>query len=96
LDRRGTSIDALTRLLTPRDDAEERRMLGALFVVLLLAFWPTLATFYGTWARSYQEQGFFIAGLTLWLVWRYRDHVRRWPREETRTLLPVAAALSLA
>jgi len=71
-------------------------MLGALFVVLLLAFWPTLATFYGTWARSYQEQGFFIAGLTLWLVWRYRDHVRRWPREETRTLLPVAAALSLA
>lgn len=63
--------------------------------MLLLAFWPTLSTFYDTWARSYQEQGFFIAGLTVWLVWRYRDRVRRRPGEGTPALVPVAAALSL-
>jgi exosortase len=82
-------------LLTPRDDAHERRILGVLVVLLVLAFWPTLSTFYATWARSYQEQGFFIAGLTAWLFWRYRDRVRRWPGEGTPALVPVAGALSL-
>jgi len=85
----------LERILTPRDDAHERRILGILFLVMLAAFWPTLATFYGTWARSYQEHGFFVAGLTGWLLWQYRDRLRRWPGEEMPALLPVAALLSL-
>ena len=85
----------LERILTPRDDAHERRILGILFLVMLAAFWPTLATFYGTWARSYQEHGFFVAGLTGWLLWQYRDRLRRWPGDEMPALLPLAGLLSL-
>lgn len=66
------------------------------FAVMLVAFWPTLSTFYGTWARSYQEHGFFVGGLTVWLVWRHRDRLRRWPGDGIPALKPVAAVLSLA
>ena len=39
---------------------------------MLLCFWPTLIGFSGTWSGSYQEHGFFIGGLTVWLLWRDR------------------------
>ncbi|MGD8602673.1 MAG: exosortase, partial [Gemmatimonadota bacterium] len=89
-------ISALTQLLTPRDDAQERRILGALLLVMLLAFWPTLATFYGTWNRSFQEHGFFIGGMTVWLFWRYRNRLRQWPGEGVPGMSVVAAGLSVA
>lgn len=85
-----------SELLTPRDDAHERRILVALFVVVLLAFWPTMATFWGSWDRSYQEHGFFVGGITVWLLWRYRDRVRRWPGASIPAMAPLAAMLSVA
>lgn len=90
------AISALTQLLTPRDDAQERRILGVLFLVMLVAFWPTLSTFWGTWSRSYQEHGFFVGGMTAWLVWRYRNRLRRWPGDGLPVFVPVAALLSIA
>lgn len=93
---RRLTIRALTQLLTPRDDAQERRLLGAVFLVVLVAFWPTLTTFWGTWSRSFQEHGFFIGGLTAWLLWHERDRVRRWPGEGSAAMVPIAALLSLA
>ncbi len=83
-------------MLTPRDDAHEKKLLAAVVLVLLVAFWPTLSTFYGTWARSYQEHGFFIGGLTIWLFWQYRDRLRQWPGDGLPALAPVAAMLSVA
>jgi len=85
-----------SELLSPRDDAHERRILMALFVVMLLAFWPTLVTFWGSWDRSYQEHSFFVGGITVWLLWRYRNRVRRWPGASIPALVPVAAMLSIA
>lgn len=85
-----------SELLTPRDDAQERRILSAVFVVMLLAFWPTLATFWGSWERSYQEHSFFVGGITVWLLWRYRDRVRSWPGASLPALAPLAALLSVA
>lgn len=54
---------------------EDRRRLGLILLAALAAFWPTLASFPPTWNASYQEHGFFVGILVLWLVWRDRRRI---------------------
>jgi len=70
-------------------------MLGWTFGAMLLCFWPTLTGLPGTWSASYQEHGFFIGGLTLWLLWRDRRRLTDMADEGLPDLLPVLAGLSL-
>lgn len=70
-------------------------MLGWTFGVMLLCFWPTLIGLPGTWSASYQEHGFFIGGLTLWLLWRDRHRLTDMADEGLPDLLSVLAGLSL-
>lgn len=53
----------------------EGRAVSLVLLGVLAAFWPTIVSFPATWNASYQEHGFFVAGLVLWLVWRHRDGV---------------------
>ena len=70
-------------------------MLGWTFGVMLLCFWPTLIGLPGTWSASYQEHGFFIGGLTLWLLWRDRHRLASVAGEGVPELVPVLAFLSV-
>jgi len=76
------------------DSSNEQRLLGWIFGGLLLSFWPTLITLPGTWSVSYQEHGFFIGGLTAWLLWRDRHRVVSAAGEGLPDLAPVVALLS--
>jgi EpsI family protein len=61
---------------------------------MLLCFWPTLIGLPGTWSASYQEHGFFIGGLTMWLLWRDRHLLASVAGEGVPNLVPVLAVLS--
>ena len=80
----------------PADAVQERRLIGVLFGLLLLALWPTLVSFPSTWNVSYQEQGFFVGGLVAWLVWRDRGIVLRAVGQGLSDLVPIVALLSVA
>ncbi|MDH3272288.1 MAG: EpsI family protein [Gemmatimonadota bacterium] len=69
---------------------------GAILLATLVAFWPTLASFPGTWNASYQEQGFFVGGLVIWLVWRDRRRILRDAGPGLPDLLPLVALVSIA
>ena len=72
-------------------------MLGAAFLVVLASLWPTLLSFPATWLTSYGfEHGFFVAGLTGWLIWRDRHRVLASTGPGLPDLLPVIALLSVA
>ena len=45
--------------------ATDARALGAILFATLALFWPTRASFPGTWNVSYQEHGFFVAALVV-------------------------------
>ena len=49
-----------------------RLLLGAAFVITLGAFWPTILSFHAVWTSSTYSHGYFVALLTVWLVWRER------------------------
>lgn len=69
---------------------------GLVLLAALAAYWPTLASFPPTWNASYQEHGFFVGGLVLWLVWRDRKRVVAAAGEGIPDLLPVIGLLSAA
>lgn len=87
-------MTALSTRLTATDSADERRLVGWVLVVMLLFFWPTLVEFPGTWSAAGQEHGFFVAALTLWLIWRDRDLTLRLADGGIPDLLPVLVGLS--
>lgn len=91
---RGGTLDAMEGDQPTK--AGERRLLGLVSVALLAAFLPTLVTFPDVWVRSYQEQGFVVAGLVAWMIWRDRGLVRRAGTAGVPALLPVVALLSVA
>jgi EpsI family protein len=74
----------------------ERRALAVILLLALAAFWPTLLSFPSTWSASYQEHGFFVGALTLWLIWRERHHVVGVAGRGIPDLLPVVGLLSVA
>ncbi len=72
-----------------------RRTLGLILLATLAAFWPTLASFPPTWNASYQEHGFFVGALVLWLLWRDRRRVVEAAGDAIPDLIPVIGLLSL-
>lgn len=84
------------RTLKASSTVDDRLALGLVLLVALAAFWPTLASFPPTWNASYQEHGFFVGGLVLWLVWRDRKRVVASAGEGIPDLLPVIGLLSAA
>lgn len=87
---KATSTVASTRTV------DDRLALGLILVAALAAFWPTLASFPPTWNASYQEHGFFVGGLVLWLLWRDRKRVVAAAGDGIPDLLPVIGLLSAA
>lgn len=71
------------------------RTLGLILLAALAAFWPTLASFPPTWNASYQEHGFFVGALVLWLVWRDRRRIVAMAERGIPDLLPVVGLLSV-
>jgi len=61
----------------------------------LAGFWPTLITFPSTWSASYQEHGFFLAGLVVWFGWTKRDRFLTSATRGLGDLIPVVALLSV-
>ncbi|MDX1494811.1 MAG: exosortase [Longimicrobiales bacterium] len=74
---------------------EGRPMLGLILLTALAAFFPTVASFPPTWNASYQEHGFFVGGLVLWLLWRDRHRIMASAGKGIPDLLPVLGLLSL-
>lgn len=75
--------------------AADRRALGLILLAALAAFWPTIASFPPTWNASYQEHGFFVGALVLWLVWRDRHRVVETAERGIPDLLPVVGLISI-
>ena len=73
-----------------------RPVLGLILLAGLVAYWPTVASFPPTWNASYQEHGFFVGGLVLWLLWRDRKRVVALAERGIPDLLPVVGLLSVA
>ncbi len=63
--------------------------------MLLLLFWPTLIGLPGTWNASYQEHGFFVGGLVVWLVWRDRRRFVDEAGTPIPDLIPLLGLVSL-
>lgn len=80
----------------PSTTKPDLRALGAIFVATLALFWPTIASFPPTWNVSFQEQGFFVGALVLWLIWRDRHRIVRSAGEGIPDLLSVIGLLSAA
>lgn len=76
--------------------ATDARALGVILLATLALFWPTLASFPGTWNVSYQEHGFFVAALVVWLLWRDRRRIVDRAGAGIPDLLPVLGLLSVA
>jgi exosortase len=49
---------------------------GVAFLLTLGLFWPTLASFPGTWEGFTMSHGWFVVGLVVWLLWRDRAFLR--------------------
>jgi exosortase len=49
---------------------------GVAFLLTLALFWPTLASFPGTWEGFTMSHGWFVVGLVMWLLWRDRAFLR--------------------
>lgn len=84
---------------TPRPSAERPhagawRSVGLLFAAIWIAGWPTTLSFVPTWMANYQEHGFFLGALALWLLWRDRDRLPRLGTEPVRELFAVLGLLS--
>jgi EpsI family protein len=56
-----------------RDRRKQTLLTGASLVVMLAAFWPTLASFGSVWERPLYSFAYPTALLALWLLWRRRD-----------------------
>jgi len=63
----------------------------AAFVVILGFFWPTLASFPGTWEGFTMSHGWFVLGLVVWLLWRERASLRTEDDGILLALLPLVA-----
>ncbi len=72
------------------------RPLGLTLLGVVVAVWPTVSSFPPTWNASYQEHGFFVGGLVLWLLWRNRRRVLHEADEGIPDLLPVVGLISLS
>jgi exosortase len=83
-----------TPVPTPDATFPVRRRLAMLVGLAMVAFWPTLITFPGTWRASYQEHGFFLAGLALWFAWTRRERFLTSATPGLGDLVPVIALLS--
>ena len=81
--------------MAPTSPLQQRHVLAITFGLILAAFWPTLASFPGTWNVSYQEHGFFVAGLVVWLMWRDRGRFLSGAGQSIADFLPVLGLLSL-
>lgn len=88
-----TSTDSVPALGPP---ATDRRATTSTFLLLLAASWPTLASFPGTWAQSYQEHGFFVAAMVAWLLVRDRGKLGAAAGAAPGGWSPVLVMLSLA
>ena len=72
--------------------ADGRGVPAAAFAVVLALFLPTLTTFHTVWTAQPNTHGYWIAGGTLWLIWRERavfGSVRGWTG-------PLSAVLALS
>jgi EpsI family protein len=67
-----------------------------MFGAVLAVFWPTLLSFPPTWSTSYNEHGYFLGALVVWLAWRDRERLFRLADASVPDLLPVIGLLSLA
>jgi EpsI family protein len=75
---------------------KERRVLAGIFGAMLVMLGPTVIGFPGTWNASYQEHGFFVAGLTAWLTWKHRHRILAAEGSGLTDLMPVLVLLSVA
>lgn len=62
---------------------------GLAFVVTILLFWPTLASFPRTWERYEYGHGWLIAALVVWLIWRDRHRLLAGSGWEPGWLIPL-------
>lgn len=72
------------------------RNLGLTLLAVVVACWPTVSSFPLTWNASYQEHGFFVGGLVLWLLWRHRHRVLHEADGGIPDLLPLVGLISLS
>jgi len=86
--------DSTSGVRVPRDARRERRLLGWIFGLTALAFWPTLVEFPSTWNASYREHGFFVGALVCWLIWRDRRRILRDADAGAPWLIPIVLGLS--
>jgi EpsI family protein len=83
--------------VNPTDTSDNARadvFLGLVFAAVLAAFWPSLVSLPGTW-NGYSGHGYFVAALTVWLVWRDRHVFVGEDVPAFEGLRPVLAVLSL-
>ena len=59
------------------DPSKSGVAVAVVFLITLVFFWPTLASFPGTWADYGRSHGWLVAGLVGWLVWRDRRELVR-------------------
>jgi exosortase len=78
-----------------RSKLDDRRWVAATCVLLLAAYWPTILSFPPTWSASYNEHGFLLGALVVWLLWRDRDRMFRLSGTPMSDLLPVVGLLSI-
>jgi exosortase len=79
--------DLLPSSSEPVDHAEQPQIgwIGALVMgcLLLLAFWPILASMYGSWfdERAYMEHGVLVIPAAAYMVWSKKDRLKTIPRQ---------------
>ncbi len=78
---------------SPADEAGDGRLIVALFAGLLVALWPSLVAFVGTWSSSYQEHGFVVGALVAWLIWRDRGRLLQTGTGGISPLVPLVASV---
>ena len=73
----------------------DRRSVVAMFAFFLAACWPTILSFPSTWSANYNEHGFLLGALVIWLLWRDRDRMFRLAGTPMLDLVPVVGGLSV-
>ena len=61
------------------------------FLLTLTFFWPTIASFPGTWARYGMHHGWAVAGFVIWLAWRDRAQLMTGSTGAPWAMIPLAA-----